>query len=248
MLNNLSTKDFVENLNLLRKYIVLYILIFCLLFAFSFYYIEYIVKVLAYPLLETLNCNNLSCTNLIYTSFEEKFISFMYLAFFVALLLSLPFAFFLICSFIFPALYKREKVFYIIIALLFLLSFYTGVYLCYKYFLVKIWSFFINFASQGEDFYSFLPKMQEYFAFTKKMLLIAGLVFEMPFILILLGFLGLIKPKQLRSLRKYVIFALFVFSAIITPPDPFSQIILALFLIICYEIAIYVIIILNRLK
>ncbi len=248
MLNKLSTKDFVENLNLLRKYIVLYVLIFCLLFAFSFYYIEDIVKILAYPLLETLNCNNLACTNLIYTSFEEKFISFMYLAFFIALLASLPFAFFLVFSFTFPALYKREKFFYIAIALLFLLSFYAGVYLCYKYFLVRIWSFFVNFASQGEDFYNFLPKMQEYFAFTKKMLLISGLVFQMPCVLILLGFLGIVKPKQLRALRKYVVFALFVFSAIITPPDPFSQIFLALFLIICYEIAIYVIIILNRIK
>ncbi len=247
MNKNFTSRDFLENFLLFRKYVLLYVALFFVIFLFAFYNINAIVNILAKPLFSILNCSNVACSNLIYTSFEEKFITFVNLAFFVALLLSLPIALLLLFTFAFPALYSHEKVIYIIATVCFLFSFYLGVYVAYKYFLIKIWSFFINFANtDAQNNVSFYPKVKEFFTFTKKVLLASGLIFEMPFVLVFLGFFKIIHVNALKQFRKYVYFACFVFGAIVTPPDPFSQIFLALFLIICYEFAIFTIIILTR--
>ena len=80
--------------------------------------------------------------------------------------------------------------------------------------------------------------MKEYLSFSIKFLLAFGLVFEFPVVLLLLARIGVIDAKMLARQRKYAILLIFVFAAVVTPPDLISQVIMALPLIGLYELSI----------
>ncbi len=88
------------------------------------------------------------------------------------------------------------------------------------------------------DFIKPLPNMKEYLSFSIKFLLIFGLVFEFPVVLLLLAKIGVINARMLARQRKYAILLIFVFAALVTPPDVISQVMMALPLIGLYEVAI----------
>ena len=82
--------------------------------------------------------------------------------------------------------------------------------------------------------------VDEYISFVLRLLLGFGLVFEMPVITLLLSRLGLVTPELMRSIRRYAIVVIFLLAAIFTPPDPISQLLMALPLLLLYEISIWV--------
>jgi sec-independent protein translocase protein TatC len=88
------------------------------------------------------------------------------------------------------------------------------------------------------DFIKPLPSMKEYLSFSIKFLLAFGLVFEFPVVLVLLARIGVVDAKTLARQRKYAILLIFIFAAIITPPDIISQVIVALPMIGLYELSI----------
>jgi sec-independent protein translocase protein TatC len=88
------------------------------------------------------------------------------------------------------------------------------------------------------DFIKPLPSMKEYLSFTIKFLLAFGLVFEFPVVLVLMARIGVVDAKTLAKQRKYAILLIFVFAAILTPPDIISQVIVALPMIGLYELSI----------
>ena len=104
------------------------------------------------------------------------------------------------------------------------------------------WKFFLSFqTSQADGIYITLQaKMNEYLSLMMTFIFAFGLAFQLPVILLLLVKFGILTIAQLVSFRKYAIVLSFVFAAIVTPPDPFSQISLALPVIILYEISILV--------
>jgi sec-independent protein translocase protein TatC len=80
--------------------------------------------------------------------------------------------------------------------------------------------------------------MKEYLSFSIKFLLAFGLVFEFPVVLVLLARIGVIDAKMLARQRKYAILLIFIFAAVMTPPDVISQVLMALPLIGLYELSI----------
>ena len=104
------------------------------------------------------------------------------------------------------------------------------------------WKFFLSFHSSHADGINITlqAKMNEYLSLMMTFIFAFGLAFQLPVILLLLVKFGVLTIKQLVSFRKYAIVLSFVFAAIVTPPDPFSQISLALPIIILYEISILV--------
>ena len=104
------------------------------------------------------------------------------------------------------------------------------------------WKFFLSFQSSQADGINITlqAKMNEYLSLMMTFIFAFGLAFQLPVILLLLVKFGVLTIKQLVSFRKYAIVLSFVFAAIVTPPDPFSQISLALPIIILYEISILV--------
>ena len=104
------------------------------------------------------------------------------------------------------------------------------------------WKFFLSFQSSQADSINITlqAKMNEYLSLMMTFIFAFGLAFQLPVILLLLVRVGVLSIDQLVSFRKYAIVLAFVFAAIITPPDPFSQISLALPIIILYEVSILI--------
>ena len=104
------------------------------------------------------------------------------------------------------------------------------------------WKFFLSFQTSQADGINITlqAKMNEYLSLMMTFIFAFGLAFQLPVILLLLVKFGVLTINQLISFRKYAIVLSFVFAAIVTPPDPFSQISLALPIIILYEISILV--------
>jgi sec-independent protein translocase protein TatC len=107
----------------------------------------------------------------------------------------------------------------------------------FGYFFVFPWGFkfFIGFATET---IRPLPSMKEYFGFSAKLLLAFGLVFELPLVLTFMARLGIVSVDFLKKNRKYAVLLIFTGAAILTPPDVITQIMMAVPLMILYEISI----------
>jgi sec-independent protein translocase protein TatC len=84
-----------------------------------------------------------------------------------------------------------------------------------------------------------LPKVSDYLTLVMTLLMAFGLCFQLPVVLTLLGLAGMVSSQALREFRRYAIVAIFVVAAVVTPPDPISQLMLALPIILLYEVAIW---------
>lgn len=107
----------------------------------------------------------------------------------------------------------------------------------FGYFVVFPWGFkfFMGFATET---IRPLPSMKEYFGFSAKLLLAFGLVFELPLVLTFMAKLGIVSVDFLKKNRKYALLLFFAGAAILTPPDVITQILMALPLMVLYEISI----------
>ena len=109
--------------------------------------------------------------------------------------------------------------------------------------------FFLSFQATGVDGalpIELEPRISEYLSLIMKLIFAFGLCFELPVILLLLTKSGILTPEDLASKRKYAILTAFIVAAILTPPDVISQILLALPIIVLYEISIILSKILNK--
>ena len=178
-----------------------------------------------------------SGAKLIYTALPEAFFVYMQVALVAGAFLASPYLFYQIWMFIAPGLYDDEKRHVIPIAGASALFFVAGAAFCYFQVFPYAFEFFVGFAT---DTIAPMPKLDEYLGFTLKMLLAFGLIFEMPLFAFFLARLGLVTAQWMRKTRKYAILAIFIVAAILTPPDVFSQLMMAAPMLVLYEISIIV--------
>ncbi|WP_223290418.1 twin-arginine translocase subunit TatC [Nitratidesulfovibrio sp. SRB-5] len=178
-----------------------------------------------------------SGAKLIYTALPEAFFVYMQVALVAGAFLASPYLFYQIWAFIAPGLYDDEKRHVIPIAGASALFFVAGAAFCYFQVFPYAFEFFVGFAT---DTIAPMPKLDEYLGFTLKMLLAFGLIFEMPLFAFFLARLGLVTAQWMRKTRKYAILAIFIVAAILTPPDVFSQLMMAAPMLVLYEISIIV--------
>ena len=233
-----SSMNFFDHIKELRQKLMYSIIFFLISFVVSFYFSQSIFEFLAKPLTSILPDGN----GLIYTSLQEAFLTNVKVAFFTAAFISFPFLSIQIWSFVAPGLLKKEKQISLptLIAIPFL--FLLGAAVVYYVISPIAWKFFLSFqTAQTEGINITLQaKMNEYLSLMMTFIFAFGLAFQLPVILLLLVRFGVLSIEQLVSFRKYAIVLSFVFAAIITPPDPFSQISLALPVIIFYEVSILI--------
>ena len=163
------------------------------------------------------------------------------LAGFGAVVLTFPVLAWQVYGFVAPGLYKRERKAFLPFLLASPTLFLMGAALVYYVILPFVLWFSLSQQIVGDAGVTveLLPKVSDYLSLVTTLLLAFGLCFQLPVVLTLLGMAGLISSKALSSGRRYAIVGVFVVAAIVTPPDPISQTMLAVPIILLYEISIW---------
>jgi len=186
---------------------------------------------------------------MIYTALHEGFFTQVKVAFFISICISLPIFLIQIWRFVAPGLYLNEKKAFLPFLLATPILFIAGASMVYYVVVPLAWDFFLSFQATGVDGalpIELEPRISEYLSLIMKLIFAFGLCFELPVILLLLTKSGILTPEDLASKRKYAILTAFIVAAILTPPDVISQILLALPIIVLYEISIILSKILNK--
>ncbi|MBN2088542.1 quinolinate synthase NadA [candidate division KSB1 bacterium] len=183
---------------------------------------------------------------LIYLEPAGGFMIYMEVAFFGGLIASLPFVFYQIWKFIAPGLYRRERKYILAIIVISTISFIIGMVFAY----LVIIPFSLKFLLLGFQTDNLAPNLaiNKYLSYVLTMIFVAGLVFELPLISFFLAKLGLISARFMREKRRYGIVIILTFAAILTPPDVASQMLLAVPMVLLYEISIWVVSMTTRAK
>jgi len=235
---------FLDHLEELRKRIfkaLLAIVFFALL---SWIYIDEIFEITVKPYKDAVavaladNPKLTMTPRLVFTNPTGGFMIYLKLAATVGLLFSLPFIFYQIWKFISPGLLHNERRVAPLIAFFTTLCFVAGGSFCYFVVLKYGLGFLLSF--QGPVLEGFID-IEPYFELATTLILVFGLVFEMPVIAYFLTRIGILTPEFLRQKRRYGIVGIFVIAAVVTPSvDAFTQILLAVPLLVLYEISIWV--------
>lgn len=175
---------------------------------------------------------------MIYTSLPEAFFTYMKVAFFASLFLTAPFWLYQIWKFISPGLYPREKKYVIPFVLTSTSLFVGGILFAYFLALPPAFGFFVEFST---DTLRPMFTMREYLSFALKLLLAFGVSFQLPVFIFFMTKLGIVNSRMLAKQRRYAILFIFIAAAVLTPsPDAFTQIIMAIPLMILYEMSLFI--------
>lgn len=215
----------------LRKRLILSFIAIGIGFFICYALKEWLFNILAAPLLKIIP----EGATLIFTSVAEAFFTYMKVAFIAGIILTSPFLLYQIWAFVAPGLYQKEKRYVVPFLLGGSLFFILGVLFGYYVAIPVGFKFLLGYAT---DFIKPMPSMKEYLSFSIKFLLVFGLVFEFPVALVLLAKIGIVDAKMLARQRKYAILLIFIFAAVMTPPDIISQVLMALPMIGLYELSI----------
>ncbi len=188
-----------------------------------------IFEALAAPLITQLH---LKGGSLIATGVTSTFVAPFKLAFFVAIFAAMPYVLYQLWSFVAPGLYRKEKRFAVPLLVSAIVLFYVGAAFAYKFVFPMAFRFF---AASGPADVLVMTDIDKYLDFALKMFLAFGVAYEVPVIVVLLTLTGLVTVEKLNSVRGYVIIGIFVVAAILTPPDPLSQCLMAIPMWLLYE-------------
>ncbi len=178
---------------------------------------------------------------LIYTALHEKFFTNIKVAFFAALFFSFPLVAGQVWMFVAPGLYRNEKMAFLPFLVATPVLFLMGAAMVYYIIMPVAWQFFASFQQFGAEGalpIELLPKVGEYLSLVMRLVFAFGISFELPVLITLLARVGLATSDGLKAKRRYAVVLAFVTAAILTPPDPLSQIGLAVPIIVLYEVSI----------
>ena len=234
-----SKMPMLDHLVELRRRLTWSVVAFFILFFASFYFAGAVFDFLMQPLRD-LWADDPS-RRMIFTALHEKFFTEIKIAFFVAAFLSFPIVSNQIWAFVAPGLYRNEKKAFLPFLIATPVLFFIGGAFVYYVVLPVAWEFFAGYEqAAGDDTLAIQlePKVDQYLSLVMRLIFAFGLSFELPVVLTLLAKVGIVDAQGLRKQRRYAIVVAFVAAAVLTPPDPISQLGLAIPIIILYEISI----------
>jgi len=218
---------FTGHLQEFRQRLIKSLLVLVLTAAVAFYFSDSLLGWIKRPL----------SAQLVFLSPAEAFWSDLKVSLFFGFLCAFPFVLFEIWQFVSPGLLPNERGMLLPFFSMGMLFFYGGIAFCYFLALPFALNFLINYGRDAGI--EPLISVSMYVDFNLKLLIAFGLIFELPIVMVLLSMTGFLTPDFLTKNRKYAILGAFVIAAIATPtPDMFNQFIMALPLILLYEIGI----------
>ena len=232
MSTNEKSMSFIEHLEELRWRLIKSIVSILLGGIVTFFFIDEILQLLLQPLE---NIDSANKANLQVLSVQGMFVIKWTIALLGGIIFSVPVITYQTWSFISPGLYANEKGFVVPLVIFSFMSFSGGILFSYFILIPYCLNFF---ASLSGDIVLNNFSINHYFSFVTWMLLGSGIVFQLPVVSFLLSTIGLLTPPFMRHYRRHSIVAIFILSSFITPPDPVSMLVMALPLIVLYEISI----------
>jgi len=230
----------ISHLAELRKRLIQSFIFLIIFFIGCYFFAEHLYGFLVEPYAKAVKDDGTE-RRLIFTALQETFLTYLKVSFFAAFFVTCPFILMQIWKFIAPGLYKHEKIAIVPYLILTPILFFLGGMLVYYLIMPLAIKFFLSFESTGLT--TGLPiqleaKVNEYLSLVMKLIFAFGISFQLPVVLSLLARIGIVDSKFLRERRKYVVVIIFTVAALLTPPDPITQIGLAIPLLILYELSI----------
>lgn len=226
-----------EHLDELRSGIIRSLIVVSVGLCATYTYSDYLVRFLEEPLLKVLPKDQ---ARLYFTGVADKFMVYLKVSLLASVALVIPYLLWEVWRFVSPALYRHEKKFVGPFLILGTVAFFSGLIFSYYIVIPYGYKFLIEFGAGTVSNEQAMITLTEYFDLTVKMLLILGLVFELPVVLMLLGKMGLVRAEFLAHFRRHAFLAITFVSAVLTPsPDAFTLILVAIPLYLLYELSIF---------
>lgn len=226
--------NLTEHLEELRKTIVNIVIILAISFLLTYTFGEYITEWLLHPLRASLK--GMGQGSIVYLGLLDKVMSQFQVAFWSSIIFSSPLWFWQVWRFVKPGLHPPEikliRPFLFLGFLLFCLGISFGYFLVFPLTFHMLLSF-------GVGEIQATIGLKDYLILASKVLVFLGFLFQLPNVLLILGFMGLVTKYSLRLMRRYVYVAFAIVAAILTPPDPYTMLGLWLPLIFLFEIGIW---------
>ena len=238
--DNASKGSFISHLTELRQRLLKSFIFLLVSFIISYIFSEDIYQFLVKPYSDAIIENNLD-RRLIFTALHEAFLTYLKVAFFTSIFITSPIFITQIWKFIAPGLYNNEKKAFLPYLIATPLLFIFGGFLVYYFIMPLAIKFFLGFETVQDSnsiAIQLEAKVNEYLSLVMRLIFAFGISFQLPVVLSLLARIGVVNSKFLKERRKYVVIIIFAVAAILTPPDPITQIGLALPLLLLYELSI----------
>ncbi|MBT5574618.1 MAG: twin-arginine translocase subunit TatC [Alphaproteobacteria bacterium] len=244
---DLGSMSLIEHLTELRNRIGIVLIAFIILFFLcfirpfgegSFNAADFVYFWLQAPLADILAERG---GRMIFTGLHEGFFTQVKVAFFISISITFPLILLQVWRFVAPGLYKNERSAFVPFFMATPILFVMGAAMVYYLVIPLAWDFFLSFEMVGGEGtlpIEVEPRISEYLSLVMRLMFAFGVSFELPVILLLLTKAGIVTASGLARNRKYAILIAFVAAAILTPPDVISQIMLAVPVIVLYEMSI----------
>jgi len=243
--------DLISHLAELRSRLLKCLIVICIMFVVAWIFRGDILYILKKPLMDALPPE---MQNVILLRVMDKFFIHLKISLIAALALSAPYIFYQVWRFVAPGLYKNEKRVALPFLFFSILFFFGGMAFCYFILMPFGFEFLVNYSidagtllvgpdtvantiATGGDLLQI--SLREHISFTGTMLMVFGAAFETPLFIFVVCATGLVSPDWFARMRRYAIVGAFVIGAILTPPDPWSQIALSVPLVMLYEVGIW---------
>ena len=224
--------SFVDHLRELRTRLLRSVVLLVVIFVALFYFANDIYTLVAAPLLAMLP----ETSSMIAIDVTSPFFAPFKLTLAAALALAMPVLLYELWAFVAPGLYKQERRAFLPIVASSIVLFYLGVSFAYFAVLPIIISFF---TSVGPGEVAVMTDINSYLGFVLKIFFAFGIAFEIPIAVVLLAHAGLVNVEAMRSKRRYIIVGCFALGMLLTPPDIFSQSLLALPMWLLFEVGLF---------
>ncbi|WP_291202455.1 twin-arginine translocase subunit TatC [Hyphomonas sp.] len=236
-----SRAPLLDHLNELRSRLIKSLLALSVATIGCFFFAEGIYDLLVRPFASVAEEIRGSQLEFIFTAPMEYFFAQLQLAMFAGLFVAFPFIAWQVYAFVAPGLYKSERGAFWPYLVLAPVLFTLGAALVYFLMLPMLARFTVSMeqVEAAGTTIRMVPRVGDYLSLVMALMLAFGLSFQLPLVLTLLGRIGIVSSRMLARGRRYAIVGILAFSAVFTPPDPMSQILLAVPVYLLYEISIF---------